>query len=276
MDLKHKHWAVIAIGVLIGAFGVLLAYYLLGSQKVLAPGGETTSTAPQTGNSLTSSTAPALHITEHAKYYDIDMTYPSATPLLSVSATANAQAVSVMRAAMQQVVEQFKKDGNFTNLTPEDVKIMRLDERQEALSSEYKVYTGPRTVSYSFLIYSDTLGAHPNSYYQTFTFDTQTGAQLSLSDLFLPSVSYLEKMSVRARADLPDIISKMSEGTFGDTDSIKLGTAPTKDNFSTFYVEGKNLVLVFPPYQVGPYALGTVLYPIPLAQLSDSLKTEYR
>ncbi|MDB4991806.1 MAG: hypothetical protein JWL75_51 [Parcubacteria group bacterium] len=276
MDLKHKHWAVIAIGVLIGAFGVLLAWYVFGSHKALAPGGETASSTPVTATTTASVPAPALHITEHAAYYDVDMEYPSATPLVAVSAAANAQAVATMKAAMQQVVDQFKKDGGFATLTPNDVQMMGLDQRKEALSSEYKTYIGARTVSYSFLIYEDTLGAHPNGFFQTFTFDTKTGAQLSLGDIFLPSIPYLERVSNRARTDLPGIIGKMSGGTFTDTDSIKMGTAPTKDNFSTFYISGKNLVIVFPPYQVGPYALGTVEDPIPLAQLADSLKAEYR
>jgi hypothetical protein len=181
---------------------------------------------------------------------------------------------------MMEQVAAFKKNGNFAGLTHDDVQMMGLDQRKEALSSEYKMYTGARTATYTFLIYEDTLGAHPNGYYQTFTFDTKTGAELSLADIFLPSIPYLERVSNRVRTDLPGIIDKMSSdggnSTFTDTDSIKMGTQPVKENFSNFYISGKNLVFVFEPYQVGPYALGTVEDPIPLAQLADSLKIEYR
>jgi hypothetical protein len=277
MDLKHKHWAVIAIGVFIGAFGVLAAWYMLGTHKVLAPSSETATTTPETPATASNTPAPALHITEHAAYYDVDMQYPSATPLLSANTDANTKAVATMKTAMQQFVDQFKKDGNFANLTAEDVKMMRFDERKEALSSEYKTYTGAHTISYSFLIYEDTLGAHPNSFYRTFTFDTNTGSELSLADLFLPSIPYLERVSNRVRTDLPGIITKMSgDSSFIATDSIKSGTTPDTNNFANFYLDGKNLVFIFEPYQVGPYALGTVADPIPLAQLSDSLKAEFR
>jgi hypothetical protein len=134
MDLKHKQWAVIVIGVLIGAFGVLAAWYMLGSHKALAPAGEMASTTAVMATTTVSTPASALHITENAAYYEIDMTYPSATPLLSVSAAANAQAVATMKAAMMEQVAAFKKNGNFAGLTHDDVQMMGLDQRKEALS----------------------------------------------------------------------------------------------------------------------------------------------
>jgi hypothetical protein len=121
----------------------------------------------------------------------------------------------------------------------------------------------------------DTLGAHPNTYYHVFTFDTATGAQLSLSDLFASKDSYLQLLSTTTRADLPKIVSDMSK-TSADTDYISRGTTPTVENFQNWYVDGSNLVLIFPPYQVGPYSLGTVLDPIPLTKLSKSLVAEFR
>lgn len=271
MDLRHKHWAVIAVGILVAAFAVLAAYYLLGSTTVVAPGLETATTTPETASA---GPAAPLHLTEHAAYYDIDLSYPSATPLASLSAEANAQAVAAMKASMQEIADSFKKNGNFENLTPEDVKLMRLDERKEALSSEYKAYAGTRTVSYVFTIYEDTLGAHPNTYFRTFTFDTKTGMKLELGNLFLPSANYLSVLSQRARTDLPAIIKRMS-GSDADIAYIQEGTKPLAESFQNFYIDGSNLVLLFPPYQVGPYALGTVIDPVPLARLA-SVKAEYR
>ncbi len=127
-----------------------------------------------------------------------------------------------------------------------------------------------------YQIYEDTLGAHPNGYYRTFTYDLQTGQEVTLQDLFLPSIPYLERLSDRARADLPAIIKQMSGGDEGDPSMLADGTSPTADNFQWFYIDSTNLVLIFPPYQVGPYSLGTVTDTIPLAQLADSLKVEYQ
>ena len=54
-----------------------------------------------------------------------------------------------------------------------------------------------------------------------------------------------------------------------DMEYIKSGTLPEEDAFQSFYFEGSTLVLLFPPYQIGPYALGMILLPIPASELKD-------
>jgi hypothetical protein len=265
--MRHKHWAIIAIGILVAIFAGLVLWYTFGSPKALAP----TENASSTPSTATSTASGPARITEHATYYDIDLTYPSATPLKD---PANEQAVASMRAHMQDIATQFKKDGNFANLTHDDIQMMGLDQRKMALSSEYTTYTGSRTVSYVFVIYEDTLGAHPNAFYTTFTFDTKTGDQLSLGDMFA-APGYLSVLSDRARADLPAIIQKIA-GSEGDPQYIKAGTEPTAGNFQNFAIDGTTLRLIFSPYQVGPWALGTVIDPIPLSSLSTVLKAQYQ
>lgn len=268
MNLQHKHWAIIAIGLLVAIFAALVIWYTFGSPKALAPSDTATSTPTAT---TTPAAAGPAHITEHAAYYDIDLTYPSGTPL---KGEASARAVASMRAKMQDIATQFKKDGNFANLTHDDIQMMGLDQRKMALSSEYTTYTGARTVSYVFVIYEDTFGAHPNAFYTTATFDTQTGDELSLGDLF-SAPAYLSVLSSRARSDLPGIIQKMS-GYGGDAQYIKNGTEAKAENFQNFAIDGKNLRLIFAPYQVGPWALGTVVDPVPLSALSTVLKAQYQ
>lgn len=270
MDLKHKHWALIIVGILVAALAAIATWYMLGTEKVIAPTSSTATSSPPTATT----TAAASHITEHAKYYDIDMAYPSATPL---SADANAKAVASMRTAMQGTADQFVKDGNFANLTQKDIQMMGLDQRKESLGAEYKMYTGSHTVSYVFAIYSDTLGAHPNTVYQTFTFDTQTGVQLGLGDLFT-NANYLTELSTIANQKLPSILADREQTDVGqvDTDYIAQGSAAKPENYQDWYMNGSNLVIVFAPYQVGPYALGTIEMPIPISSISALLKTQYR
>lgn len=276
MDLKQKHWALIFIGILVAVLVAIAVWYLWGSQKVLAPSETTATSTPQVATS-TVQAAPAAHIVEHAAYYDVDMAYPSATPLLSVSVAANAKAVALMKAAMQDTVNQFERDQDFGNISPEDLKFMGLDKRKEALGAQYKTYTGNRTVSYVFEIYSDTLGAHPNVYYRTFSFDTQTGASLQLSDIFTPGVNYLGQLSTIASAKLPQILADREQISVSDvdTDYMHSGISPEPESFQSWYVQGSKLTIVFPPYQVGPYALGTIELPIALSQL-PSLKATYK
>jgi len=54
------------------------------------------------------------------------------------------------------------------------------------------------------------------------------------------------------------------------------GTTPDADNFQNWYVEGTTLVLLFPPYQVGPYSLGVVSVPIPLSELGTNLNPDFK
>jgi len=272
MDLKHKHWALIVVAALIAVFVALVAWFVLDKPKALAPTTQTATSTVATSTPVVN--AGPKHVAENAAYYTIDLTYPGATPLTKVSTEANAAAVDAMKSYAESTASQFKTDGNFANLSHDDVQIQGLDQNKEALSSEYKVYTGPRTISYVYTVYSDTHGAHPNTYFKTFTFDTQTGRQLSLADLFVNGYPYLSHLSGRARSDLPGIIQKQA-GYPGDQDMINAGTEPTTDNFSNFYISGNNLVIMFEPYQVGPYAMGSVMDPIPLAQLSDGLSNTY-
>ncbi len=238
-----------------------------------------TSTSPTTpANVPQTPTAPlpaaqALHIIESGKYYDIDMQYPSHTPLsVSAGTAADTSAIDILKAFTRDTIAQFKKDGDFANLTPQAIQGMGLDSGQKySLSDGYKTYTSPGTVSYVFTIDEDTLGAHPNSIFKTFTFNDKTGQNLALADLFNPGTDYLGTLSTIARASLSKQL-----GPADPNDFINTGTAPTNANFQNFALDGTNLVLLFPPYQVAPYSSGPQTVRIPLSQLSSVLRSNYQ
>ena len=271
MELNNKHTAVIGVGVLILVFLGFAIWYMATHQAPAPVGPITAATStPTTGTG-----AGPQKIVDNGAYYEITATYPGSTLLRQTSSPqADAAAVATLKTFVEQQITRFKDNGNFANLTPQDVQMQGLDQgRKYAFQAEYKTYQGTHTVSYVYTLYEDTLGAHPNTYYRTFTFDTATGQAIELSDLFT-SGTYLERLSTVARTDLPTIIRMMS-GSDADTDYIASGTLPEADSFQNWYLDGAALVLVFPPYQVGPYSLGTVLNPIPLSKLSDILKAIY-
>ncbi|HUY62534.1 MAG TPA: DUF3298 domain-containing protein [Candidatus Paceibacterota bacterium] len=217
---------------------------------------------------------PAGKYVEHAQYYDIAANYPTTTPLAAdIGAQANAAAVADMRAFIAATIGQFKTDGNFANLTPKDISMMGLDQgRTMTLGIEYLISSSPHTVSYIFTIYEDTLGAHGNTFFHTFTFDTSTGATLALGDLFTTGSDYPGTISTIARAELPAII-----GTdMASTQMLDDGTAPDAKNFENFFIDNGRLGLLFAPYAVAPYAAGPQTLYIPLANLANILKPEYR
>lgn len=221
------------------------------------------------GTGMATSTTAAVgdqKLDEHAKYYDITASYPGSVAL---GAGSSAQAVEIMKQFEVNAISAFKEQGNFDKLTPQDIKMFGFDQgRKEALEIKYNTNKGPHSVSYVFTLYEDTFGAHPNTYYRTFTFDTKTGKGVDLSDIF-SSTDYLTTLSNMSRAQLPSVIAKKGGMKVSevDTDYIQRGTTPDTDNFTNWYIEKGNLVLIFPPYQVGPYVIGEQEVSLPLSSL---------
>ena len=266
MDLKHKHGAVIWAVLLGVVFLGLLIWYMASSPAPVVP------TIEETPEPAFMEPDPSV-IEESGTYYEISAEYPSDTPLPEAY---NAAAIATLRSFIDERIAEFKGIADFENLTPEDAAAMGLFEgRMYALGLEYELYTSPTTVSYVYTVYEDTLGAHPNTYFRTFTFDTTTGAALSLPDLFTPTSSYLSWLSERSRRDIPLIVQQRS-GYLPDSEYLASGTEPKVESFQSFYLDGDTFVIAYPPYQVGPYALGSILVPIPRTDLESLLRPEYQ
>jgi len=225
--------------------------------------------APVTSTTA-STTLPATgQYAEHAQYYDIVANYATSTPLPGAAHTA---AAAAMQRFVASTIAQFKKDGNFANLTSADAHTMGLDTgRKESLAIVYLIASSPHTVSYIFTTTADTLGAHPNMYFHTFTFDTTTGQQLGIGDLFTSGSDYLGALSDIARAKLPAVI-----GEGADPQTIAGGTTPDAKNFSNFFLDNHNLDILFDPYAVASYAAGPQTLAIPTTELANVLKPEYQ
>lgn len=118
-------------------------------------------------------------------------------------------------------------------------------------------------VSYELAGGEYTGGAHPIPIVVTTLFDLTRGHAMKLGDMFRKGAPYLSTLSTLSRAYL----AKQDLGS--DADWQKRGTEATEANFQAFYLDGQNLVVVFPPYQVAPYAAGVVEFKIPLANLRN-------
>lgn len=268
--MNNKHHAVWAVIALLVVFLAILVWrvFINPTPRALAPGDVATTTPSAT-------TTPPLTLTDSGQYYDAEAKYPGTTPLVqSAGAEANAAAVFLMKSFVENAVGGFKERANEQMPGMQDFS----QGRKYTMGIDYTMSEGPKTISYVYLIYEDTFGAHPNTYYRTFTFDKATGEAIGLDELFAPGAPYLERLSARTRADLPVIMAKRAETTPDqvDQDSISRGTIPEADAFGNFAIEGTTLRVIFPPYQVGPYAYGTIEVPIPLSSLSDILNPKYR
>ncbi len=261
--------SIVGLVVVVGAIAGAMSLF---GHRVEAP--TTSQTSPILGGAATSTNA--YEYVENAPYYTVDAIYPRIT--LLADASANAKAEATMEQSIADDIAQFKTDGNFANLTAEDIRIQGLgDDRKYAIGFTYQEYQGSSTVSYVFLEYQDTLGAHPNAFYKTFTFDKQ-GNKLGLADLFTANSSYLSALSVPA---YKDVVAQLTQkwGSAPDAsmlDTARIGTEPSPEALQFYYISGVNLHLLFPPYQVAAYAAGTFDVSIPLSSLGTILKPEFK
>lgn len=118
---------------------------------------------------------------------------------------------------------------------------------------------------YSFLDMGSvfTGGAHPNPLYGSTLLDLSSGRELTLADLFRPGTPYLKTIADLCKKEIA------TRDLGSDKEWQNRGMEPKADNFSVFYVDGKNLVILFPPYQVGPYSAGPQEVKIPYATLKS-------
>ncbi|HEY4488869.1 MAG TPA: DUF3298 domain-containing protein [Candidatus Paceibacterota bacterium] len=266
--MNNKHRALWAVGGLLAIFIALLIWYMAThpAPTAVAPGDVATTTPPFVDT--------PQHIVDNGTYHEIDVAYPGVTPLFtSAGAEADAAAVSAMRNFSQNTVNAFRESAEME--MPGLGEFAR--DRKYTMDVEYKLFESPKTISYVYMIYQDTLGAHPNTYYRTFSYDRSSGEDLHLEDLFVPGAPYLERLSERTRAELPIIMGRMAQMSPSevDMDYINSGTMPIGDSFGNFKIEGANLVMIFPPYQVGPYVYGVLEVPISLSSLRDILEPGY-
>jgi len=218
-------------------------------------------------------------LNESAPYFEITVSYPATTPLkASAGARADAQAVEVMKQFELNTISAFKEQGNFANLTQTDVQTLGLDQRKESLDITYQLKTGSKTVSYLYTMYQDTLGAHPNSYFRSFTFNKSGGEGIDIGDVFKPGTDYLTLLSTISRKKLPGVIGSKEgmKGSEVDVGYMNRGTTPDADNFQNWYIDGTSLVLIFPPYQVAPYSAGMQTLSIPFTELGTHLNSKYK
>lgn len=202
-------------------------------------------------------------------YVRFSAVYPSATGL---SVEADAKARLAMENWIKEQENQFSID---TKEMLDDREMARLKEtgRWYETGITYKKYSGNNMTSYVYAIYQDTGGAHPNGFFKTITFDA-TGNEVTLENLFKPDARYLDVLSAKSKV----LVTKELENRLGQKvdesieDWVRMGTAPSPEALQFFYLDGTNLVILFPRYQVAAYAAGDFEARIPLSELSDILK----
>ena len=212
--------------------------------------------------------------TKTTDYYHIDVRYPATAGISKTAGKENDQAaVIAMELAIMQSVADFTSLQDFENLSEQEKQLLGFaDGRKYELGASYTKNESPNTASFVFAFYEDTGGAHPNGYFRTFVWKKE-GGKIELSDLFVPQSEYLERLSQVSKIQIRQAIGRMGEGS---SSLFEEGYAPREQNFQNFYLHEGELVILFDPYQVAAYAAGPQVVRIPLTELRDILKSEFK
>lgn len=137
---------------------------------------------------------------------------------------------------------------------------------------DYTPYRHSEAVrSILFTISEYTGGAHPNTFYRTFSFDLAGNRILAVTDLFQPGVDAWAVITPMVEASLTE-----QQGDYADASWIDGGTGSNPDNYADFALDADNLYFFFSPYQVAPYAAGAFTVTLPLSGLSSILAPEFQ
>ncbi|TAL66532.1 MAG: DUF3298/DUF4163 domain-containing protein [Legionella sp.] len=107
--------------------------------------------------------------------------------------------------------------------------------------------------------------AHPAHFVEVLNF--LNNKEISLSDLFKQGADYLNPIASYCSKEI-------TAKDISDAELIKEGTAPTVDNYSTWYFTTKGIAVVFNTYQVAAYVYGEQVVPVPLSIFASVLKPE--
>lgn len=140
------------------------------------------------------------------------------------------------------------------------------------LSMDYALtYFSDDVVSVVYTVYEYTGGAHPNSFFRTFSFDLEANTVIEFRDMFADNADVFAVLAPLVEADLA-----VQMGDFAESAWIADGTGENPDNYRNFALAEDEILFLFPPYQVAAYAAGGFEVRIPYTALSSILAPRFQ
>jgi len=126
------------------------------------------------------------------------------------------------------------------------------------MDASYEIKNNQRGIlSLNLIVYSFTGGAHGMTIIKSMTFDTTTGKQYTLNDLFQKGSNYEKELSIIISED----IKKWGIQLLGKFDGIR--------GDQDFYIADTSIVIYFQLYEITPYVWGFPYFPIPILDIQD-------
>ena len=203
-----------------------------------------------------------------AKFYEISAEYPE---LSGVDAATAAKFNQASKKIADDNNREFKK--NLADITtPEDLKNYKENGISLYDETSYGIkLANDDVISVMFTDSNFQGGAHGSSITTTLNFDVKNNRVLKLADLFEPNSNYLKTLSELSTADLK---VKLKKDDMLDNEMLGEGTSPKEENFKSWNLTKKGLLITFDAYQVAAYAAGPQEVTIPYAKLEKILRKD--
>ena len=135
-----------------------------------------------------------------------------------------------------------------------------------SMGVSYKITAASKDfISALFSFYEYTGGAHPNTTTESFNYDLNRNAPVSLADLFTPNSNYLKVISDYSIMEL----KKLETVSYAEE-----GAGPKIENFHSWNITPLGLKITFDRYQVGAYAAGEHEVVVPYSVLKPIIRPD--
>jgi hypothetical protein len=143
-----------------------------------------------------------------------------------------------------------------------------------SLTLEYQVtYASPKLLSVQFDSYEYPAGAaHGTPGMTTLHVDLARGKSLTADDVFAPGSGWQKALAEHCRTELQRQAKEGDFELYDEQGGIADGIAQSAGDLSAWRLEADRAVIVFVPYQVAAYAVGTLEVPVSYALLRPYLK----
>ena len=146
--------------------------------------------------------------------------------------------------------------------TVQDLKLPE-DNRKFSLNINFTEYTYKEYISFLITYSCDFGGAHPDIDVVTVNYNKKDKEFVDINKLIEKNKETLNIFSNISYDSLKDKIEEKE-----DSNMLKQGTSPTKDNFIKFVFSKDGIILFFPNYSIAPYYLGNFEVKVPYSKIN--------
>lgn len=144
----------------------------------------------------------------------------------------------------------------------QDLKLLE-DNRKFSLNVNFTEYTYNNYISFLITYSCDYGGAHPDIDVVTVNYNKKDKEFVDINKLIEKNKEILSVFSNISYESLKDKIEEKE-----DSNMLKQGTSPIKNNFTKFVFSKDGIILFFPNYSIAPYYLGNFEVKIPYSKIN--------